>query len=881
MGLSAGARVGHYEIVELIGVGGMGEVYRARDTKLERDVAIKVLPEELSHDPGRLARFEREAKLLASLTHPGIATLYGIEHVEGKPALIMELVEGETLAERVARGVIPYEEAVALFTQIADAVGAAHKKGIIHRDLKPANIKLTPDGKIKILDFGLAKLVEPESAERSGAASQSPTLTKNTALGAILGTASYMSPEQARGKPVDKRTDIWAFGCCLYEALSSRKAFDGETVTDVLSRVLQLEPEWSALPPDVPAPLPRLLKRCLDKNPDRRVHDIADARLDLEESLGAPSVADDRRTANKLPMVATAVVAAVLGAFLSWLAREGVPTPPVKRFSINLPPGDEFLVGGIEGPLVAISPDGSKVVYAGVREGKAQLFLRRIGEHSSEPVAGTENGRMPFFSPDGQWIGFAVGLQLKRVALDGGPTVEVSQLTDWFLGGSWPVDREILFGQFGAESLFWVSPNGRVSPDAFQRDDEAVAHRWPQVLPNGQGAVFVTGPWDEARIAVLSLETGNAHVLDELGTYPRYATSGHIVFARERTLFAVPFDPIPLALTGPAVPVLDNVGQGGAGEAYFDISQEGTLVYISGQTKPPTGLVWVDREGQSRALGPMRSATWNTPRLSPNGELILAGLEPQDAPPNLWLLGTARPSLMRFTTLGEGDTDPVWSPDGDAVFFLAGRRLVRQAIDSSEQLQNGTACGTLTSISSDGHLFVCDERGESGDWDIALLRVNRNGENGANGESEPLVSSRFNEHDGRLSPDDRWLAYVSDESGRVEIYVQPFPGPGRKTSVSTEGGAEPAWSRDGHELFYRRGQELYAVPFSADGEAGQPTLLFTGKFRITDDNHRTHYDVSLDGEHFVMIQSEASDVRPEIHVVLNWFTELERLAPSR
>ena len=879
MGLSAGDRVGHYEIVELIGVGGMGEVYRARDTKLDRDVAVKVLPEELSRDPGRLARFEREAKLLASLTHPGIATLYGLEQVEGKPALIMELVEGETLAERIERGVIPFEEAVALFAQIADAVGAAHKKGIIHRDLKPANIKLTPDGKIKILDFGLAKLVEPESAESSGAASQSPTLTKNTALGAILGTASYMSPEQARGKPVDKRTDVWAFGCCLYEALGGRKAFDGETVTDVLSRVLEREPEWSALPPDAPAPLPRLLKRCLDKNPDRRFHDIADARLELEESLGAPSIADDRRTAKKLPMVATAVVAAVLGAFLSWLAREGAPrSPPVKRFSINLPLGDEFIAGGIEGPLVAISPDGSKVVYAGVREGTAQLFLRRIGEPSSEPVSGTENGRMPFFSPDGQWIGFSVGLQLKRVALDGGPPVEVAQLTSGlgFLGGSWPVDREILFGQFG--NLSWVSPNGGVSRHATQPDDEAAPHRWPHVLPNGQGAVFVTQRWDEGRIAVLSLESGDTHVLDELGTYPRYATSGHIVFARERTLFAAPFDPNRLALTGPAVPVLDNVGQGGAGEAYFDISQEGALVYISGQTKPTTGLVWVDREGQSRALGPRRPATWNTPRLSPNGELILASLEPQDAPPNLWLLDTARPSLTRLTTSGGGDTDPVWSPDRDAVFYKSGSTLVRQAIDTREQPENSADCRELKSISSDGQVFVCDELGESGDWDIKVLRVI---ENGGNNESEPLVSSRFNEHDGRLSPDDRWLAYVSDESGRVEIYVQPFPGPGRKTLISTEGGAEPAWSRDGRELFYRRGQELYAVSFSVDGDAGQPTLLFTGKFRITDDNHRTHYDVSLDGERFVMIQSESSDARLEIHVVLNWFTELKRLAPPR
>ncbi|HXV59351.1 MAG TPA: protein kinase, partial [Vicinamibacteria bacterium] len=724
MPLAPRTRLGPYEITVPIGKGGMGEVYRARDTKLDRDVAIKVLPEEFASDAERLARFEREAKLLASLNHPGIATLHGLEKTEGKPALVMELVEGETLGERLALGRLSLEEVVALFRQIADALRAAHAKGIVHRDLKPANVKITPDGKVKILDFGLAKLAEADGGPSGESASHSPTLTRNTALGAILGTASYMSPEQARGKTVDKRTDIWAFGCCLFEVLAGRKAFDGETVADVLSKVLQREPEWSALPPGPPRALRRLMKKCLEKDPDRRIHDIADAGLELEESLSAPPAAESRLQSRTLVLAIAG--AALAGALASFLLVRPTPAPrAVQRFSINLPPGDEFLVGGIEGPLVAISPDGSKVVYAGVRNGEAQLFLRPVDRDVAEPIAGTRNGRMPFFSPNGEWIGFSAGRELKKVAILGGAPVTLVQMEGAdHRGGTWARDGRIFASIDGL--LIWISEGG--GPSTTMSLDEGVdepAWTWPHVLPGGKAVLFDSVRAGPRSIVVLSLETGETRVLIEDGSFPRYTESGHLLFARERTLFVVPFDLERLSTRGAPVPVLENVGQGGAGEAYYDVSDDGTLVYVSGQTKPETGLSWVDREGTAQPLGPRRRATWSSPRLSPNGELVAASLEPQDAPPDVWLLDTDPATLTRLTTAGGWQS--VWAPDGQSLFIQSDARIFRQDLDAAGQAQDVAPCYNLTSISSDGTLAVCQGPNEAGDWDIESVRLDGSG----------------------------------------------------------------------------------------------------------------------------------------------------------
>ena len=405
--------------------------------------------------------------------------------------------------------------------------------------------------------------------------------------------------------------------------------------------------------------------------------------------------------------------------------------------------------------------------------------------------------------------------------------------------------------------------------------DVDIEHRWPHVLPEGKGTLFVAQKGrDDWTLAVVSFETGETHLLNESGTYPRYAASGHLVFAREGTLFAAAFDLARLETTSPAVPVLSDVGQGGAGEAYYDIASDGTLIYISGQTKPETGLVWVDRQGETRLLGPRRRASWRTPRWSPDGRFVVAALEPQDGPPDLWLTDIARESLTRFTS-DPPNTRPVWSPDSRSVIYLKGQTSVRQPTETTEPPVTLAECGEPQAVSSDGQLLLCDRRGEAEDFDIVLVRLD------GSGEAEPLLDSRFDEHDGRLSPDDRWLAYVSDESGRAEVYVQPFPDLGRKIRISVDGGKEPAWSRDGRELFYRHERVLYSVPFSAAGEAGRPTPLFSGDFWTGTNVRGTYYDVSLDGQHFVMIQSEPSEVRPEIHVVLNWFEELKRLVPTR
>ena len=406
--------------------------------------------------------------------------------------------------------------------------------------------------------------------------------------------------------------------------------------------------------------------------------------------------------------------------------------------------------------------------------------------------------------------------------------------------------------------------------------DVDIEHRWPHVVPEGKGTLFVAQKGrDDWTLAVVSFEAGETHLLNESGTYPRYAASEHLVFAREGTLFAAAFDLARPETTSPAVPVLSDVGQGGAGEAYYDIASDGTLVYISGQTKPETGLVWVDRQGETRLLGPRRRASWETPRLSPDGRFVVAALEPQVTRPDSWLTDMARESLTRFTSDPAAATRPVWSPDSQSVIYRRVRTVFRQSTETTEPPVTLAECGEPQAISSDGQLLLCDRRGEADDFDIVLVRLD------GSGEAEPLLDSRFDEHDGRLSPDDRWLAYVSDESGRAEVYVQPFPDLGRKIRISVDGGKEPAWSRDGRELFYRHERVLYSVPFSAAGEAGRPTPLFSGDFWTGTNVRGTYYDVSLDGQHFVMIQSEPSEVRPEIHVVLNWFEELKRLVPTR
>ena len=677
MSLNAGTRLGSYEIVSRLGAGGMGEVYRARDSKLERDVAIKVIPDAFAQDKERLARFEREAKLLARLSHANVATLYGLEESNGRKFLVMELVEGETLAERIARGPLAFEEAIPLFLQIAEGLEAAHEKGIIHRDLKPANIKITLEGDIKILDFGLAKAfasgeeVENVSAEMS----QSPTRLRQgfgeagTQLGAILGTPSYMSPEQARGRAVDRRTDVWAFGCCLYESLSGRKAFEGETVSDTLAAVLKNEPEWERLRGDMPTWLRSILERALRKDTKRRLRDMGDVRVEIEDAFGEPASSVALSVERKLvPVVLAALGAAFIAGLTVWgvMSSGSAPPKPLKHLAINLPSSDRLNLGqGPVGVLLALSADGSALVYAGSGNGTNQLFVRRMAELEAIPIPGTEGAEQPFFSPDGQWIGFhdrRAG-KLRKLQLSGGPPVTLCDLSDTgFSGASWGENDVIFFGS--RTGLREVPVAGGMSRPVTSLDVDRgeTSHSYPHILP-GNSWVLFDAVGSSGSISVASLSTGERRVLVEGSGNPRFASSGHLVFPREGLLMAVPLDLERLDTVGAPVVVLEGVASLER-PALFDLADDGTLAYVPGpiQTRLADTLVKVDREGVAEPLT-ATSKGYRYPRVSPDGRRIsFHSASVRGERPNIWSLEPARGTLTRLTFVGS-DLSPIWSPD--------------------------------------------------------------------------------------------------------------------------------------------------------------------------------------------------------------------------
>ncbi len=798
MALESGTRLGHYEILAPLGVGGMGEVYRARDTKLGRDVAIKVLHEAFSRDKERLARFEREARLLAQLNHTNIATLHGLEESDGQPFLVMELVEGETLAERIARGPIPLDEAIPLFIEIADGLEAAHEKGIIHRDLKPANVKISPDGKPKILDFGLAKAFAQED-DVSAEMSQSPTLTRGTALGVIMGTAAYMSPEQARGKKLDKRTDVWAFACCLYEALTGRKVFEAEDVSLTLAEVMKSEPQWETLPTDLPPLLLVFLKRCLDKDPKHRLRDIGDVRLAMEGAF--ESGASQARTVSRpVGLVAAAALAlSVITGFAVWRMSKSEPAPqPVARFSLPLPSGVSLTGSGRH--VVALSSDGTRLVYSA----NQQIYLRALEQTEAVPVRGTEGGaRNPFFSPDGEWVGFWVDGELRKVLIEGGAPVRLCEALRP-LGASWGADDAILFGQHGVGILRVSAAGG--TPEVLVPLDLPVRGHGPQILP-GDKAVLLTlgdGPnWNDAQIVVHSLETGERKVLIEDGRDARHLPTGHLVYVLDGTLLAVPFDAERLEVTGGPVPMVEGIDSASpSGASQFSVSDTGSLVYVSGQTTKRT-LVWVDREGREEVLK-VEPRAFSHPRISPDGSRIALALRDQEE--DIWIWDLARETLTRLTFAPGRDSYPVWTLDGQRLVFSSDR-------DGSQNLYWKAADGTgsverLTKSESDhfayaftpaGGQLVFLELGEQG-ADLGVLTLE--------GSSEPLLATEFDERTAALSPNGRWLAYESNDSSQyeIEIYVRPFPNVDEgHWQITRDGGSRPLWAPDGRELFYLRG----------------------------------------------------------------------------
>ena len=791
MVLEFGSRLGHYEILEPLGVGGMGEVYRARDTKLGRDVAIKVLPEGFSRDNERLARFEREARLLAQLNHANIATLHGLEESDGQPFLVMELVEGETLAERIARGPIPVDEAIPLFIEIADGLEAAHEKGIIHRDLKPANVKISPDGKPKILDFGLAKAFAQED-DLSAEMSQSPTLTRGTALGVIMGTAAYMSPEQSRGKKLDKRTDVWAFACCLYEALTGRKVFEAEDVSLTLAEVMKSEPQWDALPIEVPASLRVFLKRCLEKDPKRRVRDIGDVRLAMEGAFEGHGASEETTShpSGWRPSVGLAAAAALMLSVVTGLAVWSLstedPSPSrVTRSSLPLPSG-VALTGGWG--FVALSSDGSRLVFSA----NERLYFRALDDSRATPIRGTEGGaRVPFFSPDGEWVGFRTGSQLKKVAIGGGVPIRVCDV-DPVQGASWDADDSIVFAQRGI-GILRVSAFGGTPEVLVPLEDTSEVGWGPQILPGDKAVLFTMGDgsnWDAAQIVVHSFETGVRKVLIQ-GGRARYVSSGHLVYVLEGTLLAVPFDVEKLAVMGGPVPVVEGVTTNLVGTANFSVSDTGSLVYVTGQTAQTKVLVRVDRQGNEEVLK-AEPRPYNHARISPDGNSValggwdLAGVQRWDF---------ARQTMTRLTFAAAQDGYPVWTPDGRRLVFASQRdgamNLYSKAVDGTgavERLTEAPSRQIPNAFTPDGNrLLYYDE--ESSGGGLAVLSLD--------GASEPVLATEHDELNAEISPNGKFLACESDESGQYEIHVRPYPNvDAGHWQISEDGGTRPLWAPD-------------------------------------------------------------------------------------
>jgi tRNA A-37 threonylcarbamoyl transferase component Bud32 len=885
-----GLSIAHYRVQAKIGAGGMGEVYRAQDTRLGRDVALKLLPEKFARDNERMARFEREAKVLASLNHPNIASIYGFEESNGARALVMELVEGVTLAEGIKKGQLPVEEALPIAKQIAEGLEYAHERGIIHRDLKPSNVKVTPNGQVKILDFGLAKALEGEMSEEE--MQNSPTLSAMaTRAGVLLGTAAYMSPEQARGKRVDRRADIWAFGCVLYEMLTGQGPFNGETTSDILACVIRAEPEWTSIPASVPSRLCELVRRCLQKDPKQRLQAIGDARIAIEEVLsGKPQDAAAARSGaasapvwqRAVPWASGILLALVVGVGV-WELRPRPELAQVVHFSFALPAGVPIVFPPFGTTGLAMSRDGTEVVFMVRHDGMSQLYLRRMDQSEAMPLKGSEGGFYPFFSPDGQWVGFFTADKMKKIPVLGGPPVTLCDAPNG-RGATWIPDDAIIFATSTPSGLMRVSAAGG-TPQPFTHLDSSkgeTTHRWPQVLPGGKAVVYASGiEFNSATIAVASLKTGERKTLPIRGGYARYLAGGYLVFERQEGLYAVPFDLQRLEVIGTPFSVLQIQATPESGIAGFAVSDTGSLVYLS-PVETIGKLAWVDRKGVLESLGaPERD--YSEAHLSPDGKRVVVVIQ-DGGSYDLWLYDIARGALTRLTFGGGDNRAPIFSPDGRRVAFLRLQEgnfaiLAKPADGSGSEetlLPPQRYRSVPASWSPDGKFLAYTRIGGTGKreiWDLPL-----------EGERNPqvLLANQFDNRGPQFSPDGKYLAYVSNESGRDEVYVMPFGNGSGKWQISTSGGDGPNWERDGKQLFYRESGNIVVVGVTTQPffSASTPSVIVpatvTAKLSIGPVR-----GVSPDGQRFLVHQqsSEAAQTA-QINVVLNWSEELRRRAAS-
>jgi serine/threonine protein kinase len=880
-----GSQIGPFRIESELGRGAMGVVYLAHDTKLDRQVAIKSLPVELLENPKVRSRFSREARVLASLNHPNIATIYEeLEEAEGVGYLVLEYVPGQTLAERITRGPLKLQEALTIALQIAEAVATAHEHDVIHRDLKPGNIKITPEGKVKVLDFGLAKALGGEAVD------QQSTVTEP---GRVIGTPAYMSPEQARGKPTDKRSDIWSFGCVLYEMLTATVPFEGETISDTLANILQTEPDWQALPQTTPANIQTLLRRCLEKNPQRRLQHIGDAAIEIHETVNLPATIPP---INGVPVRAPrpkrlehAVLWALVGLMTLitsaalWTSMRSRPSPPVSLscFPVSLPQNQMLNENLSE---IAVSPDGKRLVYVGGIGGITQLLLREVDQTEGKELPETKNALRPFFSPDGQSIGFLSGGKLKTLFLDGGKPRILCDAPS-LAGATWCPDDTIFFTPTWSMGLWKVSADGGdpeqvTTPD--QEKDE-YGHWWPEVLPGGEAVLFTiwSTTLNDTSIAVLSRKTGEWRTLLIGGSHARYAPTGHLVYAQSGTLMAAPFDLKQLKVGEPRRPVVEGLKQHpGSGYAPFCFSQDGLLYYVrGGEWLAQRRLVWVNRRGEDVEPLPLPAQAYTYPRLSTDGRRFAFTKFDRGAL-NVWVYDLPSGPATQLT-FESNNFLPLWTPpDGDRLTFTSFRAgpfdvywMPTNRSSPEELLVTGPYDQRATSWSPDGKVLLLTETNPDTGLDIWFLSVEDVN------MPRPLLYESWDEDNAVFSPDGNLIAYESNREGSREVYVTPYPGPSGK-KVSTSGGYHPVWSRDGKELFYRCGEQMMAVTIETEPEVRVTSseVLFEGRYLTGD---LRNYDISEDGQRFLMIkESKNQPAATQLIVVLNWFEELKRLVPS-
>jgi serine/threonine protein kinase len=894
MPLPSGTHLGSYQILALLGAGGMGEVYKARDTKLGRDVALKTLPDSVSGDSERLARFRREAHLLAALNHPHIASIYGLEETNSQRFLVLELVAGETLAARIQRGPLPVGEALAIAQQIAEALEAAHEKGIIHRDLKPANIALTPDDQVKVLDFGLAKAADAAAAPDGITPLNSPTITSPvmaTGLGVFLGTAAYMSPEQARGRAADKRSDVWAFGCVLFEMLTGKRAFEGDEVSDTLATILKSEPAWSALPPLLPPAIGSLLQGCLEKNHRERISDISAARFVLKRLSSTPTNARTPVRPTKSPikwvLLGVASGAAFAATAVGFWPRPTTPRSlPVTRFAVAVPDGRLLTLSR---RAVAVSPDGTRIAY--VADGR--LYLRSLADAEARPITGADPGIHPAFSPDGESLVFWTDPALKRISVTGGMPITLCETAPAPYGIDWS-ESGIVFVQPGA-GILRVSANGGAPEVLVPVGPDGGLAQGPQLLPDGETLLFTLAPlapssysfWERAHIVTQSIKTGARKTLIDAGSDGRYLPTGHLTYMVEGTLMAVPFDVRRMQVTGGAVPVVEGVRRSGAAvgfAAQFAFSTSGVLVYVPGPTRAGHDDVFVyDRQGNATALKLPRGS-YSYPRVSPDGKsLALETYDGKQTAVSVYdLSGT---STVRRLTFGGNNRLPIWSADGKRIAFQSDREgdhaIFWQPVgggtaDRLTRPERGTwHMPESWSPRDDVFLFGVRNEKETSLWTFSLA---------------DRKASRFDDvtsigvpTNATFSPDGRWIAYQSGVGGGGEAttYVQPFPANGTKFELVR--GGRPMWARDGKELFFVPApSQFMAVSVRTDPTFGfGAPVSIPRRFGLAPPANPRPYDILPDGRIVAVDAANAGEQNSQqIQVVLNWFEELQMKLPG-